>query len=497
VSTLVIVGLGPGRRRYLTEAALTALRRARTVYLWHARDRLLDPPPGVTFESFDDIDETALGPEEAATLVVSRLLSLVQPGRRLVFAVPGHPLLGQPVVPLLQARAAEAGVAVEIIPGLSPLDLVLPFLQPPPLQTPWQVVPASWAAGWPLADVFTAGRPWDPTRPVLLTDLRQPGDLEALRPRLAALYPPDHPVRLIALSPDGPQVHDRTVATLTPDLPLPAYLAGRPLDPLDDRRSLEAVWRLVAWLRGPAGCPWDRQQTNQSLKMPLLEEAAEAVEALDQGDWPAVAEELGDLLLLVLMHSQIAAEAGRFRVEDVCATLTTKLIRRHPHVFGDRPLPDAETVLRTWEAIKRAERGPTASALGEIPAALPALLAAQTLVRRALRAGLPAPAREWLLTVVSQGLAALPTEPQPERRRALLGRLLLAIAALARLADLEAEEALRATVREAAAAFRQLEERLRAAGRELAALSPQEGAAWWRALLESPPAPEAGPSGSR
>ncbi|MGH7423832.1 MAG: nucleoside triphosphate pyrophosphohydrolase, partial [Candidatus Methylomirabilales bacterium] len=151
----------------------------------------------------------------------------------------------------------------------------------------------------------------------------------------------------------------------------------------------ERLVHVMATLRAPGGCPWDREQTRESLKAFLIEEAYEVLEALDQGETEKLQEELGDLLLQVVFHAQIATELGEFTVKEVLASITDKLIRRHPHVFGEGRAETAAEVLSNWERLKQAERGGVkeVSALAGVPKTLPALLQAQRLQDKAARVG--------------------------------------------------------------------------------------------------------------
>ncbi|HEX5545452.1 MAG TPA: nucleoside triphosphate pyrophosphohydrolase, partial [Nitrospira sp.] len=189
------------------------------------------------------------------------------------------------------------------------------------------------------------------------------------------------------------------------------------------------VVELMAALRAQHGCPWDRKQTHESLKPYLLEEAYEVIETIDQRDNQKLREELGDVLLQVLFHSQIAAEAGSFTVEDVIETLATKLVRRHPHVFrtGDQAeqAPNSEQVLAQWENIKRAEReaaGNTESALDGVPKILPALLRAYQIQARAARVGFDWPQSdaglEQVLAKVTEEIGELREALASQRTRA-------------------------------------------------------------------------------
>lgn len=206
--------------------------------------------------------------------------------------------------------------------------------------------------------------------------------------------------------------------------------------------TLDELVAVMARLRGPGGCPWDGEQTHASLAPYALEEAHELVEAIEAGDAEHLREELGDVLLQVVFHADIARAEGRFDLDAVARTLTEKLRRRHPHVFADVAVDGIGDVVANWDAIKRAEKPERGSALDGIPAGLPALARAQKSIRRAGRAGLALP-------VETTDASAPETEEE-------LGRALLALARGAAERGLDAERALRTATRE-------LEQRLRAA----------------------------------
>src|SRR3990172_4945098 len=211
-----------------------------------------------------------------------------------------------------------------------------------------------------------------------------------------------------------------------------------------EMRTFAGLRRLVAILRGENGCPWDRVQTHQSLRPFLLEEASEALAALDDGDPDRLREELGDLLLEVLLHVQIAEELGEFRLSDVVYGITDKLVRRHPHVFGEAVAETPEAVVEQWEELKREERGDQ-SALSGIPPTLPALAYAQAMQRRAERAGFAWESAEQAWEAVEEELNELRQARTPEERREEAGDALFALANLARWLEADAEDALRST----------------------------------------------------
>ena len=234
-------------------------------------------------------------------------------------------------------------------------------------------------------------------------------------------------------------------------------------------------------------CPWDREQTHESLRPYLLEESYEVLHALDEGSPDALREELGDLMLQIVFHAEIAGESGEFDIDDVLRTINEKLVRRHPHVFGDTPADDAEAVLRNWVRIKRDEKDRT-SVLDGIPAELPSLLKAARTLSRARQAGVdPLGARD-VFSVAAASLGRLRSAgdrvDRPATEKAL-GMLFLALAELADRADVNAEDALRTTLKRFADALRREEARLDERGRSLADLTgPEREALAGRLLAE-------------
>jgi tetrapyrrole methylase family protein/MazG family protein len=271
---------------------------------------------------------------------------------------------------------------------------------------------------------------------------------------------------------------------------------------------------LVRRLRGPGGCPWDREQTHLSLRRYALEEAREVASAIDEGDMHALAEELGDLLLQVLLHAIIAEERGAFGPGDVLDALADKLVRRHPHVFGDATARTAAEVRRSWEDLKRAERrGPQAGLLDEVPRSLPALAEAQEVGKRAARVGFDwgtasaawekvrEEAEEFAAAWAEPGAGGRPagaatgagiavdsgSGPGTGRRSPAgsvedeFGDLLFALANVARLLDLDAEAALASTNEKFRRRFAFIEAGARERGREMRSLSLHEMEDLWQA----------------
>jgi tetrapyrrole methylase family protein / MazG family protein len=306
------------------------------------------------------------------------------------------------------------------------------------------------------------GTPIEPSRPVLivpLATLRAAGATH-VRPLpgrhrpdgddpiavLRRLYPGDHAVGRFGAA------ETTTVAELVVGaLGMPLYLG-----PVAPELAVASPWAMP-WisdrLRQPDGCPWDREQTHETLRNHLLEEAYEVYDALGAGATPALAEELGDLLLQVVLHAQLAAEEGVFDLTDVNAAIATKIVRRHPHVFGDAEARTATDVNRQWERIKAAERKdeaagdaatPAKGALDGVSRILPALAASQEVQERAANIGYEWPNVEGVLDKVHEELAELRAAATPAEQAEEYGDLLFVLVNVARWQGIEAEAALRA-----------------------------------------------------
>jgi MazG family protein len=249
-------------------------------------------------------------------------------------------------------------------------------------------------------------------------------------------------------------------------------------------RLLELV-RVMARLRGPGGCPWDAEQTHASLARHLLEETHEVLAAIDAGDRDAIRDELGDVLLQVVFHAQIAADDGAWDVDDVAQGLVDKLVRRHPHVFGDVEVSGADEVLVNWEQIKAEEKAERPGGVGgledDIPASLPALARASKVQRRAAGFGFDWRTREAAIGKLREELAELEAAATPEEAEAELGDVLFAAAAVARRLGVDPESALRRTTTRFADRYEAMRARARAEGADLAAMNDDELLAYFRA----------------
>jgi tetrapyrrole methylase family protein/MazG family protein len=247
----------------------------------------------------------------------------------------------------------------------------------------------------------------------------------------------------------------------------------------------EQLRDIVARLRSPDGCPWDREQTNVSLVSPVLEEAYEVAGAIDAHDDVNLREELGDLLLLIVMHAQIASEEQRFNIDEIACAINEKLIRRHPHVFGGNQVRGSEAVIRQWEAIKRDEKTGDTHYLASLPTALPALMRAEKAQKKAARVNF-----DWHEL---RDVMAKVDEELEETKRAVasteaakiadeIGDLLFAVVNLARKCGFEAERLLQSATTKFIARFNEMEDRLRARGGKLGEARLEELDAIWQEI---------------
>jgi tetrapyrrole methylase family protein/MazG family protein len=265
--------------------------------------------------------------------------------------------------------------------------------------------------------------------------------------------------------------------------------------PSPDARALDRVLGLMARLRAPGGCPWDREQTPASLKPQMLEECYEVLEAIDAGAPAGMIEELGDLLLHIVFQAEIAREAGDFTFADVATGLAEKLVRRHPHVFGSEKVADATETIALWDKLKTAEKPERSSALDGVPRALPALMRAEALQKKARKVGFDWPDIHGALDKVVEEIAEVRAEvasadkagkdsPSREKMAEELGDLFFALVNVTRHLRLDAEELLTAANDKFARRFRAVEERVRAGGKEMKACTLEELDAAWNEVKE-------------
>jgi len=247
----------------------------------------------------------------------------------------------------------------------------------------------------------------------------------------------------------------------------------------------QRLCQIVAKLRAPGGCPWDSEQTNESLLPATIEEAYEVAEAARSKNDAHFREELGDLLLLAVMHAEIAAEAGRFKIAEVIDDVTEKLIRRHPHVFGQSDARDSNAVVRQWEAIKREEKKDDSHYLASLPGALPALMRAEKAQKKVARVNFDWAKIEDVIAKLEEELSETKAAIESKDQKSIedeLGDLLFAVVNLARKCGIDAESALQNATDKFRARFNRLEDKLKSRGKRLGDAGLDEMDAIWNEI---------------
>lgn len=479
---ITIVGLGPGAPDLLTVEAQRFLASADEIYVRTRKHPTVGTLPSqATIHSFDAIYDRAETFEQVYAEIATRIAELGQRPQGVAYAVPGHPLVGEASVQRILALAQKSGLALHIIEGLSFIEPVCTRLRQDPLN------------GWQIADAIDLTLqhypPFNPDLPLLVGQLYSRALAAHVKLALMTIYPDDQPVTLVRAA----GTTEESLVTI----PLYELDRARAIDhltslyvpPLEIPGSLATFQEIVAHLRAPEGCPWDREQTHRSLRPFLLEETHEVLEAIDNDDTVSLQEELGDLLLQILLHTQIAIEDEEFRMSGVVANIVAKLKRRHPHVFGKVQVSNTQQVLVNWERIKTQEKAAlnhqqgrhneSTGILSGIPITLPALARAQALRFRASRIGFDWPASEGAWAKVEEEWKELQATSDPCEQESELGDVLFALAVLASWLHLDAEGALRAANARFAQRFQAMEHQAASRGQALADLNPAQLTALW------------------
>jgi tetrapyrrole methylase family protein/MazG family protein len=480
--TITILGLGPGNPEHLTRQAWELISGASEIYLRTSQHPTVAAlPDSLVLHSFDELYETSDDFGLVYDRIAEQVIALGKRPQGVIYAVPGHPLVGESSVQRILNRARQEGLEVRLVDGLSFIEPVLSALQLDGL------------ANLQLADATDLAAahhpPLDPDRPALvgqLYSLRLAGEVKLT---LMNAYPDDHLVTLVRAA----GMADETTTTF----PLFELDRGQQVDhltalyvpPLPHAGGLPTLQETVARLRAPGGCPWDQEQSHESLRANLLEETYETLAALDAGDDEKLCEELGDLLMQIAMHTQIATEEGAFQFADLIGGIDAKLKRRHPHVFGDVQVRGTADVLRNWEAIKAGERQEEGhgqeSRLAGVPAILPALARAQALGERAARAGFDWPDVDGVLDKLAEEVAEVRAAQNVEERAREMGDLLFTLVNVARWLDLDAESALRSGCDRFTRRYAAMERAAAAQGRDLGELSMDEKDDLWNQAKNS------------
>lgn len=511
---ITFIGLGPGDAESLSRGADHALRLAShlteagigILYLRTERHPAVDwlKTINLRFETFDSIYDSA---PDFATVYATISTTILEAAQRLIpgtdtpldigYAVPGHPLFGEESVRQIRLGADALGIPTRIVASSSFVEASL------------TAVGADLDAGCDIRDALTlkpadtldreghrTGTRIDITRGLLLFQVYDRAAASHTKLALMRDYPDDWEVVLIRAA-GLPGVEEvRRVPLFRLDREQVDHLTSvyvPPLPPTLRAPGFAELVGLMARLRAPDGCPWDREQSHTSLKRYFIEETYEVLDAIDAyvagGDPDLFREELGDALLQVVFHAQLTAEEGLFTIDDVCRAIVEKLVRRHPHVFSTVDVADSDEVLRNWEKIKKTEKTPDQegyrkSLLDGIPKELPALMKAMEVSKRVVKVGFEWNHFEDVLAKMEEETAELRAELAAEeidreRVASELGDLLFTLVQVARWQKIDPEESLRQMLHRFTQRFQYIESAASAQSRSLTDMTLEEMDALW------------------
>ncbi len=468
---ITLLGLGPGRIEQLTLEAWRQLEAAEEVYLRTTRHPLIAKlPQQASYHSFDSLYDEADDFESLYQTIADRVVKLGQRPAGVIYAVPGHPMVGEQTTQLILQSAKANGIPVKVIDGLS-------FIEPS-----LAALGIDGITGLQIHDATDIARlyhpPINPDVPTLIAQVYSREIASDVKLTLMNQYPDAYPVVLLHGA-GTEEAHIEHLPLYEIDRsPRIAHLTTMYIPAMEQTSSFEAFQNVMAHLRSPEGCPWDWEQTHASLRSGLLEETYEVLEAIDQNDMDGIVEELGDLLLHILFQGQIAIDEGEFYLTDVISKVIAKLIRRHPHVWGDVAADDAGQVEVNWDEIKRQENAqkdtPNKSLLDSVPKALPALIQALRIQERAGGVGFDWDHIAPVIDKVHEEIDEVKKAPL-EHLADEFGDLLFAVVNWARWSKIDPESALRETN----SRFRRRFAYVEAQGRSLQEMSLQEMDALW------------------
>lgn len=457
---IIIVGLGSGNEERLTMGVLKELHSGKPIFLRTEQHPVVAylRNEGLTYRSFDSLYESADSFGEVYQRLVEELLAEVDSRGELVYAVPGNPLVAEKTVQILLALERESGVKVRVVGGESFIDTFFESLRLDPVEGFLMLNGESLHVNHLNSEINT-----------LIAQVYNQAVASLVKLELMEYYPDDYIVYIVENlgMADSERIIGLPLFELDRDPTrfhnLSSVFLPSNREPLLIKRDLHQLLDMVRVLRGPEGCPWDRVQTHQSLRKNLIEETYELVETIDQLDYNAMTEELGDVFLQVILHSLLAEEKGYFGLYDVIEELMSKLIRRHPHVFGDAAAGKEDEARAEWERIKVLENIESGmkrkSVLDGVPIDLPENYKAYKLQKKAASVGF-----DWSEVIdvydkIKEELAEAQSATDNELAGEI-GDLLFAVINLARFQNIDPEAALALTNQKFIKRFKYIEGQL-------------------------------------
>ncbi|HWO76044.1 MAG TPA: nucleoside triphosphate pyrophosphohydrolase [Bacillus sp. (in: firmicutes)] len=478
---IIVAGLGAGDLDQLPLGIYKLLKQANQIFLRTKEHPVVEEleNEGLTYTSFDAIYEKHNQFDAVYEEIVEELFKEAN-NREILYCVPGHPLVAEKTVELLLAEQKQKGIQVEIKGGQSFLDAMFQAIQVDPID------------GFQLLDAATLQvDEVDLRKHQIIGQVYDVYVASHVKLTLLELLPYDYPVQVVAYA--GMEKEEvRTVPLFELDHePIFHNLTSLYIPPVQDEELLYNQFatfkRIIAALRGPGGCPWDQKQTHVTLKPYLIEEAYELLDAIDKEDVDGMIEELGDVLLQVLLHAQIGEDEGLFTIRDVIASISSKMVRRHPHVFGEKSVQSVDEVISNWQDIKAGEKNQDerkTSILDRIEKSLPSLLKAYELQKEAGKVGFDweeaGPALQKVKEEIEELEAELSVQPIDRNKLAKeIGDLLFASVNVARLTKIHPEDALRMTNEKFMTRFQHIEERVKQSGKSFKDFTLEELDEYW------------------
>ncbi|ARK28453.1 nucleoside triphosphate pyrophosphohydrolase [Halalkalibacter krulwichiae] len=481
---VIIVGLGAGDLEQLPLGVYRHLLKQKMVYV-----RTEDHPviselkhEGVSFQSFDATYESFDQFEEVYQSIVAEIIEMSKQ-EEITYAVPGHPFVAERTIQLLVEASERKEVELSFLGGQSFLDEMYTSLRIDPIE------------GCQIIDGTAFNRDeLELKHHIIIVQVYDEMIASEVKLTLMERLPDDYEVTIATAVGSSKEQLTKVPLYELDRVTTLNNLTAVYVPPVREQELLYGEFtklrEVIATLRGPNGCPWDQKQTHQSLKKYFIEEVYEVLEAIDEGDDDHLIEELGDVLLQIMLHSQIGEDEGYFTIRDVIFSITEKMIRRHPHVFGEVTVNDADEVVTNWDEIKKQEKGNSEkqSILASIPKGLPALMEAFKLQKKAAKVGFDWNDAEPMWEKLNEEIGEFKEEivaGNKEDMKKELGDILFVMVNLARYYEIDAEEALVCTNRKFQRRFQFIEETVREEGKVLTELSLEKlDEIWERAKLE-------------
>lgn len=481
---IIVVGLGAGDIDQLPLGVYKLLKSNQTLFLRtkeHPVVRELEQE-GLEYKSFDDIYEENEQFADVYKKIVDELFKEAV-DKNIVYAVPGHPLVAERTVQLLLEQGKQMGVTIDLAGGQSFLDALFQSVLVDPIE------------GFQLLDGTDLKKSdIQLTQHIVIGQVYDQFIASNVKLELMEILPDTYEIYIVENAGSATEYVKKIPLYMLDHGFSVSNLTSLYIPPVTDEQILyknfHYLRQVVATLRSPDGCPWDREQTHQSLKKYLIEEAYELLEAIDEEDDEHMVEELGDVLLQVMLHAQIGEDEGYFTIDDVIETITSKMIRRHPHVFGEVTVDSVDEVLSNWDNIKRNQEGREKHTLfSDLKKGLPAVMQAYELQKMAKKIGFDwqeiEPVIEKVKEELDEWLLEIKKDQNKDQMELEFGDLLFSMVNLARFLSIHPEEALIRTNQKFIRRMHYIEDKVKEAGKQFSDYTLDELDAFWNEAKET------------